>query len=189
MVVTTTITDESEAGDGSSYDRKAELKSFEDSKAGVKGLLDSGVTKIPRMFYCGGRLNLTETSPGDPSTSKFSSIPVINLQGITNKTSSLHHVEVVDQIRSACKEWGFFQVINHGIPVDFLDEMISGIQRFHEQDVEVRKQFYSRDKHKRVRYFSNGSLFRDQAANWRDTIAFVASPDPPNPEEIPAVCR
>ena len=66
-----------------------------------------------------------------------------------------------------------------------------GIRRFHEQDAEVRKTFYSRDSNKRVRYFSNGGLLRDldQPANWRDTIAFVANPDPPNPEEIPATCR
>jgi len=80
-------------------------------------------------------------------------------------------------------------VVNHGIGVDLLDEMICGIRRFHEQDAEVRKSFYSRDMNKKVRYFSNNSLYRDPAANWRDSIGFFLTPDPPNPEEIPAVCR
>ncbi|KAK7380262.1 hypothetical protein VNO78_32769 [Psophocarpus tetragonolobus] len=177
-------TDESETSDGSTYDGKAERLSFDDSKTGVKGLVDSGVTKIPRMFYS-GKLDLTETSL---SASKIS-IPVIDLQDM-NTTSSMH-AQVVDQIGSACRKWGFFQVINHGICVEVSDEMIRGIRRFHEQDAEVRKQFYSRDSNKRVRYFSNGGLLRDldQPVNWRDTIAFVANPDPPTPEEIPAVCR
>ncbi|KAL1357533.1 hypothetical protein AAHE18_05G261700 [Arachis hypogaea] len=170
----------------SCYDREAELISFEDSKSGVKGLVESGVTKIPRMFYSP---NFDETST-TASDSNLRSIPVIDLQNIhNNNNNNLLHVQVIDQIRSACKEWGFFQVINHGVPVDVLDEMISGIRRFHEQDVGERSLFYSRDKNKNVRYFSNGTLFKDPAANWRDTIAFVANPNPPNPQEIPHLCR
>ncbi|KAK7314983.1 hypothetical protein VNO77_33515 [Canavalia gladiata] len=184
-MVVTTNTNELERSDCSTYDKKAERKSFDETKLGVKGLLDSGVTKIPRMFYSAKLDDHTETSLGDSNLS----IPVIDLQHI-NKNSALH-AQVIDNIRSACKEWGFFQVINHGIPIEILDEMICGIGRFHEQDAEMRKPFYSRESDKRVRYFSNGSLFRDldQGVNWRDTIAFVANPDPPNPEEMPAVCR
>lgn len=38
-------------GDGSSsYDKAKEVGAFNETKAGVKGLVDSGVTKIPRFF-------------------------------------------------------------------------------------------------------------------------------------------
>ncbi|KAJ1433747.1 Oxoglutarate/iron-dependent dioxygenase [Sesbania bispinosa] len=185
-MVTTTGTEELEAGkDSTPYDRISEVKAFDESKLGVKGLLDSGVTKIPRMFHS-ANLDPTETLQSDNSN-KFNAVPIIDLQGI--HTNSSLRGEVLHKIQSACKEWGFFQVINHGIPVGVLDEMISGIQRFHEQDGDVRKGFYSRDYNNKVRYFSNGSLFKDKAANWRDTIAFFMSPDPPSPEEIPQVCR
>ncbi|KAK7317821.1 hypothetical protein RJT34_02382 [Clitoria ternatea] len=166
----------------STYDRTAEIKAFDETKLGVKGLLDSGVTKIPRMFHS-SNLDLTHTSETDSNLS----VPLINLKDI-GKNSSLR-VQAVAQIQIACKEWGFFQVVNHGIGVEVLDEMICGIRRFHEQDADVRKTFYTRDNNKKVRYFSNGSLYRDPFANWRDTIAFFQTPDPPNPEEIPAVCR
>lgn len=36
--------------DGLKYDKAKEVKEFDDTKAGVKGLVDSGVTKIPRFF-------------------------------------------------------------------------------------------------------------------------------------------
>ncbi|XP_034685758.1 1-aminocyclopropane-1-carboxylate oxidase homolog [Vitis riparia] len=40
----------SKAGIQSEYDRESELKAFDGSKTGVKGLVDAGVTKIPRIF-------------------------------------------------------------------------------------------------------------------------------------------
>ncbi|XP_052118155.1 1-aminocyclopropane-1-carboxylate oxidase homolog 1 isoform X4 [Arachis duranensis] len=173
---------ELESVNDSNCDRKAEVQAFEDSKSGVKGLLDSGVTKIPSMFY----VKLDPSDNTKQSDSNFS-IPAIDLQDI-DKSSSLRG-KVVDQIRSASQKWGFFQVINHGVPEDVMDEMINGICRFHEQEAELKKPFYSRDSNKKVRYFSNSKLFRDYAATWRDTISFVANPDLLNPEQLPAVCR
>ncbi|ESW24324.1 hypothetical protein PHAVU_004G120800 [Phaseolus vulgaris] len=181
MVVTNTNNLESEASNSFTYDRAAEVKAFDDTKLGVKGQLDSGLTKIPRMFH--HELDINEISKGD---SKLS-VPIIDLQDID--TNSSLRAEVVDKVRSACKKWGFFQVINHGIGVEVLNEMICGIRRFHEQDSEVRKTFYSRDSNKKVKYFSNVNLSRGKGANWRDTISFFLTPDPPSPEEIPIVCR
>ena len=37
-------------GIDSKYDQNIELKAFDDSKLGVKGLVDAGLTKIPRIF-------------------------------------------------------------------------------------------------------------------------------------------
>ena len=166
-----------------SYDRKAEVKAFYESKTGVKGLLESGVTKIPRMFYSG---ELNHRDIRSVKESNFT-IPVIDLDGI--HSNSALRIEAVEKIGSASQKWGFFQVINHGIPNDVLDEMINGVRRFHEQDCEVRKQFYTREKKKKVRYFSNGSLFSNNPADWRDTLAFLESTNPAKQEDVPEICR
>ncbi|GAU18225.1 hypothetical protein TSUD_175660 [Trifolium subterraneum] len=164
------------------YDMKAEVKAFDESKVGVKGLVESGVLKIPRMFHT-GKLDIGENSG---SNSKLS-VPIIDLKDI--HANPALRVQVIDQIRSACHEWGFFQVINHGIPVTVLDEMIDGIRMFHEQDADVRKEFYTRDLKKKVMYYSNGTLFSGQAANWRDTFGLTVAPDGFKPEELPPICR
>ncbi|KAL2998966.1 hypothetical protein AAZX31_09G131700 [Glycine max] len=72
--------------------------------------------------------------------------------------------------------------------VEVVDK-VRGIRGFHEKNGEQRKRFYSRDNEKRVRYFSNGKLFRYMAANWRDNIVFVANSEPPNSAEMPPLCR
>nr|AFK34039.1 unknown [Lotus japonicus] len=160
------------------YDREAELKAFDETKLGVRGLVESGVTKIPRIFNS-GLLDIAENAPTD----SLLSVPIIDLRDIHN-----NHAGLIDQIRSACKEWGFFQVINHEIPITLLDDMIDGIRRFHE-DPEVRKQYYTRDFKRKFLYYSNTSLYRDKSANWRDTVGCLMAPNPPKPEELPQVLR
>ena len=41
-----------------------EIKAFDDSKAGVKGLVDSGVKRVPRMFHSG--IDITENKASRP---------------------------------------------------------------------------------------------------------------------------
>lgn len=177
-------TDELEGGTVSSYDRISELKAFDDSKAGVQGLIENGVTKVPRMFYC-EHSNLSDGSTSE-SNSEFY-VPTIDLTGIHD--DPILRDDVVEKLRYACEKWGFFQVINHGIPSDVLDEMIEGTGRFHQQDAKVRKDYYTRDPYRKVVYVSNYSLYHEPAAHWRDTLGCVMAPHPPEAEELPAVCR
>jgi hypothetical protein len=67
--------------------------------------------------------------------------------------------------------------------------MIKGTCRFHQQDVMVRKEYYTRDPRKKVVYVSNYSLYHDPSANWRDSLGFLMAPNPPKPEDFPQVCR
>nr|DAD36748.1 TPA_asm: hypothetical protein HUJ06_007389 [Nelumbo nucifera] len=168
----------------SDFDRMKELKEFDDSKAGVKGLVDSGIVKVPRIFI---DPSLKSDEKLVISSEKRSTIPVIDLSGIHE--DAVRRKDVVDQVRHASGTWGFFQVVNHGIPTSVLDEILQGVRRFNEQDVDVRKRFYSRDTKKKVVYNSNFVLYQSAAANWRDTLYCVMSPNPPSPEEIPQVCR
>ncbi|XP_024032549.1 1-aminocyclopropane-1-carboxylate oxidase homolog 1-like, partial [Morus notabilis] len=168
------------------YDRASELKAFDETKAGVKGLVDSGVTEIPRIFHHPSDNDFEEiyVSSGD---SQFS-IPVIDLGGLTTE-DSVKRKEIVERIREASENWGFFQTVNHGIPESVLEEMKDGIRRFHEQETEMKKVFYTRDPTKPVVYNSNFDLYSAPAANWRDTFALMFHNSPPNPQDLPIILR
>jgi hypothetical protein len=67
--------------------------------------------------------------------------------------------------------------------------MINGMQMFHKQDTEVKKEFYSRYYGKKVLYLSNYDLYQSPAANWRDTFICFVAPNAPELEELPVLCK
>ncbi|KAG5588116.1 hypothetical protein H5410_048550 [Solanum commersonii] len=167
------------------YDPSDEKKAIDDAKAGVKGLVDSGIVEIPRIFIRPPH-ELSEELNMCKSTLQ---VPVVDLSGI--------HVEdgrkkIVEEIREASEKWGFFQVINHGVPSSVLEGMIDGTRKFHEQDVEVKKEYYSSDPTaRRVRYVSNLHLYKTKGktANSKDSLHISWQDSGHNePEEIPPVC-
>ncbi|KAL3812487.1 hypothetical protein ACJIZ3_013755 [Penstemon smallii] len=177
------VTTETSNSFTSKFDRSRELKAFDDTKAGVKGLVDAKVEKIPQIFLLPQeKINETTNIQRENFT-----IPVIDLEAI--KKGSRFHEEIVEKIRYASETWGFFQVVNHGIPVNTLEEMLSGVRRFYEQETELKKQFYTRDVTRKFVYNTNFDLYSAPTANWRDTFFSYMAPNTPLPEELPKACR
>ncbi|KAL0376768.1 UNVERIFIED_CONTAM: 1-aminocyclopropane-1-carboxylate oxidase1 [Sesamum calycinum] len=168
------------AGD-QQYDRMEMLKAFDQTEAGVKGLIDSGLTKIPKIFVRPSEDLAQEL----PYKNIQIQVPVVDLSGILDADG---RKQIVEQVRIASETWGFFQVVNHGISPTVLDGMIDGIRKFNEMDVEEKRRYYSRDYTRRVRYSSNFDLFASKTANWRDTLSISFS-DLIDSEELPASCR
>lgn len=72
------------------YDRHSDLKAFDDTKVGVKGLVDAGVTKILQIFvHNQAQLNKT----------------IFKTEHIL---FSKHRFQVIEEVRDACENWGFF---------------------------------------------------------------------------------
>ncbi|GAU20269.1 hypothetical protein TSUD_353330 [Trifolium subterraneum] len=95
-----------------------ERKIFDETKAGVKGLVDEGLNKIPSLFH-------HQPDKYEKASNTSHAIPVIDLVDIDNKDQSIHQ-RVVDKIKEACETWGFFQIVNHGIPLSVLEELKDG---------------------------------------------------------------
>ncbi|XWS34720.1 hypothetical protein CRYUN_Cryun21dG0062100 [Craigia yunnanensis] len=85
------------------------------------------------------RPNLTQIST-------LASIPIIDLV----EPSAL----VVEQISKACEEYGFFQIINHGIPQELCDRMMAVITDFFELPPEEKAPFLTTDHTKQVKLFN-----------------------------------
>ncbi|XP_037442293.1 1-aminocyclopropane-1-carboxylate oxidase homolog 1-like [Triticum dicoccoides] len=166
------------------HDRLRALKAFDDTKAGVKGLVDAGVTTIPAIFHHPPE-SLADAPHLHHGHHQFA-IPVIDLAGLATLTG---RASVVGAMKAAAQTVGFFQVTNHGVPESAMSEVLAAVRRFNEEPAEAKAPYYSRDPKRRARYQCNFDLFRSPAASWRDTLYMEMAPEPPPPEEIPPACR
>lgn len=154
--------------DGQSYDRLEMLKASEETEAGVKGLTDAGLLKVPKIF-----VRPPEELAEALTDKKIQiQVPVIDLGGIRDAD---RRKEIVGEVRTAAETWGFFQAVNHGIPLTVLDGMIDGVRKFNEQGVEEKKKYYSRDRTRTVIFNSSYDLFTSRTASWKDTLTISFS--------------
>ncbi|XP_048568460.1 1-aminocyclopropane-1-carboxylate oxidase homolog 1-like [Triticum urartu] len=162
--------------------RLGALKAFDDTKAGVKGLVDAGVTAVPAIFH-----HAPESLDDAPHHHGHQfAIPVVDLAGLA---TPFGRASAVGAVKAAAETVGFFQAVNHGVPEAALSAMLAALRGFNEETADAKAPYHTRDDSRRVRYHSNFDLYQSPAANWRDTLYMEMAPEPPAPEEIPPACR
>ena len=65
-------------------------------------------------------------------------LPVIDLAGLRDGTPETR-LRLATRIAAACAEWGFFQLVNHGVPTAELDDVQARVRRFFELPMEDKQ--------------------------------------------------
>jgi isopenicillin N synthase-like dioxygenase len=63
-------------------------------------------------------------------------IPVIDIRALLSETKDRH--DVAAKIGEACREWGFFYIVNHGVDEPLLWRLETGSRQFFAQDPETK---------------------------------------------------
>ncbi|GMH19711.1 hypothetical protein Nepgr_021552 [Nepenthes gracilis] len=90
-------------------------------------------------------------------------VPVVDL-GSGDKS------QINQQIGDACRLFGFFQVINHGVSADAVEEMMKVAEEFFKLPVEEKMKFYSEDPSKTMRLSTSFNVQKETVHNWRDYL-------------------
>jgi hypothetical protein len=90
------------------------------------------------------------------------------------------HSELVQQIRTACEEWGFFQVKNHGVSSSLMKRMQQVVHEFLELPSEQKNKmrFASLDGRANLAggYTSNYTMSEGGISNWSDRLSLRMFP-------------
>ncbi|KAK9286764.1 hypothetical protein L1049_015168 [Liquidambar formosana] len=103
-----------------------------------------------------------------PTIVEAEDIPVIDLSA-TNSSDLRAIAALVAQIGSACKDWGFFQVINHGVRLDVLRNMETAARKFFAQSKEEKKKV-GRDEVNPLGYYDTEHT--KNVRDWKENFDF-----------------
>nr|GMC48814.1 protein SRG1-like [Ipomoea batatas] len=107
----------------------------------------------------------------DPPTPAQKEIPVINM-------ANLLQGECDDELKKldfACKEWGFFQLINHGVSSSLIEKMKSDTKDFFNLPMEEKKKFWQEPGD--LQGFGQAFVHsEEQKLDWCDLFYIITSP-------------
>ncbi|WZZ49152.1 hypothetical protein YC2023_049259 [Brassica napus] len=115
---------------------------------GVKHLCDNGLTKVPTKYIWPETDRPIFTKPDKLIKPKQNlKLPIIDIAELLGPNRS----HVLRTIAEACENYGFFQVVNHGMVGDVSRNMIEVCKKFFELPYEERSKYMTSDMSAPVR--------------------------------------
>ncbi|KAK7316270.1 hypothetical protein VNO77_35180 [Canavalia gladiata] len=111
-----------------------------------------------------------ERRPGKVINSSDKAIPVIDLGG----HDRLHTTK---QILKASQDYGFFQVINHGVSKDLMDETLNVFKEFHAMSAKEKVNECSQDPNGSCKLYTSSENYKKDAIHyWKDSLTHPCPP-------------
>ncbi|KAM7268061.1 hypothetical protein ACFE04_010227 [Oxalis oulophora] len=129
-------------------------------------MLSSGVqyTNLPESY-----VRPESERPRLSEVSACENIPVIDL-------GCLDRSQIVKQVGDACLNYGFFQVINHGVSMEATEKMIRVAHEFFALPEEEKLKLFSDDPTKTMRLSTSFNVKKEKIHNWRDFLRLHCYP-------------
>ncbi|KAI6675214.1 hypothetical protein NL676_003120 [Syzygium grande] len=170
------------------------LQSWPEPIVRVQALSESGITRIPEGYVKPPSERpspVPNFTPRDHDHTHDSiNIPVIDLAGIMSSGDG--STPLLERISYVCQEWGFFQVVNHGVSVELMGAAREVWREFFRLPVEA-KQEYANNPCTYEGYGSRIGVERGATLDWCDYFFLHYLPrSVRNPSKWPALplsCR
>eukprot|EP01018_Ginkgo_biloba_P015724 Gb_01811 [translate_table: standard] len=132
----------------------------------VQSLAESGISELPPQ-YIKPEKDRPATNPAVAQDDEYGSsqlnIPVIDLRGLEDGRRE----STMRQISDACREWGFFQVVNHGVPLSLVQRARDVSREFFHLPLE-EKQVYANNPKTYEGYGSRLGIEKGAILDWGD---------------------
>lgn len=148
----------------------------------VQFLAESGITSIPERYV---KPPSERPSSDSVDHQRDNVIPLVDLGGL--ERSPAERDATMRQISDACKEWGFFQVSNHGVNPHLVKRTRDVWSEFFHLPA-AAKQAYANTPETYEGYGSRLGVKKGAILDWGDYFFLIFRPDSPkNREKWPAL--
>lgn len=104
----------------------------------VQELAKEAIAEVPPRYV---RTDQDHPLMDDDHGTLLLEVPVIDLNNLSSSDGNLRESEL-EKLHTACKDWGFFQLINHGVSCSLVEEVKLGIQEFFKLPMEEKRKFW-----------------------------------------------
>ncbi|KAK3006311.1 hypothetical protein RJ639_016865 [Escallonia herrerae] len=129
----------------------------------------SALNSLPSSYAYSSNRHVAAASDPD------SSLPVIDFSLLTSGNPD-QRAKVVHDLGKACEEWGFFLVVNHGMPESLVEKVVNASQEFFNMTEEEKKEFEGKHALDPIRCgtsFHNAN--KGKVLLWRDYLKLVTN--------------
>ncbi|CAI0425358.1 unnamed protein product [Linum tenue] len=152
----------------------------------VQSLSESGIRKIPDRY-----VKPPSHRPSLNHNAVVSNIPVIDLAEAFSHDAAVRS-ETMRRLSSACKDWGFFQVVNHGVDVELMRNIREIWREFFDLPLDSKQQ-YANDPVSYEGYGSRLGVEKGATLDWSDYFFLHYLPaklrNPGKWPQFPETCR
>ncbi|KAH7864703.1 hypothetical protein Vadar_032802 [Vaccinium darrowii] len=151
---------------------------------GVKGLLDLGISKVPDQYI--HPLNERIPEPSIDCQQYLQHAAPIDLSLLDGPS----HDQAAEAIVKAAESVGFFQVVNHGVPIQVLESLTDSAHRFFGQPAE-KKAVYLKgvSPSPLVKYATSFEPDYEKSLEWRDYVSMAYTTDEDALKHWPNHCK
>ncbi|XP_048132576.1 protein SRG1-like [Rhodamnia argentea] len=137
----------------------------------VLELANGAITEIPPRYV---RTEQDGLSMHDEQGTPSLQIPVIDLNKLLSVNGDLMESEL-QKLHAACRDWGFFQVINHGVSCSLVEEVKLGIQELFKLPMEEKRKLWQEEGD--LEGFGQAFVVsEEQKLDWADLFCLVSLP-------------
>ncbi|XP_050231001.1 codeine O-demethylase-like [Mercurialis annua] len=130
----------------------------------VQDLAKKSLATVPSRY-----VRPDQDSPFLPNSSSPDQVPVIDMNKLLSEDSEL------DKFHNACKDWGFFQLINHGVSSSLVETMKLEAKNFFNLPTDEKKKFDVRDGESEG-YGQTFVASEEQKLDWSDMLYLTSLP-------------
>ncbi|XP_026416211.1 protein DMR6-LIKE OXYGENASE 2-like [Papaver somniferum] len=103
-------------------------------------------------------------------------IPIIDYHLLTSGSPD-QRSQIIENLRIACLDWGFFMVINHGVAESLINEMMNLCLSFFDLSPDEKSDYVGKDVLNPIRCGTSFNTSVENVYFWRDYLKVLVHPD------------